>query len=640
MGKPSPSPTGGKRVAIYTRYSSDMQSPRSTADQERECRQRVERDGDDVVLVEKDDAVRAGALAGRDGFERLMAAARRGGFEVLMVDEQSRFSRDFFDGLADGRVLRDSGILFADSRGTSLNLKDPIDQLRMAFGFSNAEQETKRLGERSKRGLKGKILSKFSSGGQPPYGFRREPLMSETEVDLDGRPKRLGVRFEPCPTQAPIVAEIFRLYAEGISKHRIASRLNERGVPSKRAGSFRLGRKNLGAWSPSGIKTILENEIYVGVRVWNRNCRVGKRLVSGKKGLVKNRDERSLVRVEGFVTPIVEKDVFERVRRRLKIDLEAFLRNHTAAVGGSYLLSGLIKCGSCGCNFVVGLRLKGVPHYRCSTRSGRGASVCANARFVPSSTLEMRVKEAIDIAVKDPRRLADLVREHNRRVEDSNTGQLGMIDTFRRRLADLRSQQANLVAAIKMGRSLSTLVEELGSVETQILSVEKQIEDAEAMLKPILIPRALAVADYLTGDASLFSGGRDKDRVLIETVIEAVVIHQGVVLLKFRDDSLFASVREHVIDSMTGDASPSSKAAVRKRNRRSFEGAHAWLEEHPDRGTILGHSGASEGSWIRRTAAEPAENLSARNQALNSMSDPSGIRTRVRGLKGHCPGPG
>jgi hypothetical protein len=51
-------------------------------------------------------------------------------------------------------------------------------------------------------------------------------------------------------------------------------------------------------------------------------------------------------------------------------------------------------------------------------------------------------------------------------------------------------------------------------------------------------------------DASLFSGGRDKDRALIETVIDAVVIHEGVVLLKFRDDSLFASVREHVIDSM------------------------------------------------------------------------------------------
>jgi hypothetical protein len=115
---------------------------------------------------------------------------------------------------------------------------------------------------------------------------------------------------------------------------------------------------------------------------------------------------------------------------------------------------------------------------------------------------------------------------------------------------------------------------------------------------------------------------------LIETVIDAVVIHEGVVLLKFRDDSLFASAREHVIDSMAAvEASSGSRSAVRKRNRGSFEGAHAWLEEHPDRGTILGHSGASEGSWIRRTAAESVENLSAGNQALNSLCDPSGIRT-------------
>lgn len=40
-----------------------------------------------------------------------------------------------------------------------------------------------------------------------------------------------------------------------------------------------------------------------------------------------------------------------------------------------------------------------------------------------------------------------------------------------------------------------------------VSSVVKQIEDAEAMLKPILIPRTLAVADYLTGDASLSPAG-------------------------------------------------------------------------------------------------------------------------------------
>jgi len=53
------------RVWVYCRFSSDMQSPRSAADQERECRSFSERQGWEVLHVEKDEAVRAGAVAGR-----------------------------------------------------------------------------------------------------------------------------------------------------------------------------------------------------------------------------------------------------------------------------------------------------------------------------------------------------------------------------------------------------------------------------------------------------------------------------------------------------------------------------------------------------------------------------------------------
>jgi len=66
------------RCAIYVRFSSEMRSPSSVDDQERECREYAAKLGWEAVLVERDAAVRAGASAGRLGYQSLLSRDGKG----------------------------------------------------------------------------------------------------------------------------------------------------------------------------------------------------------------------------------------------------------------------------------------------------------------------------------------------------------------------------------------------------------------------------------------------------------------------------------------------------------------------------------------------------------------------------------
>ena len=62
------------RAAIYARYSTDLQSASSIDDQVRLCRERLERDGHELVQIYSDRAV-SGATLIRPGVQRLMQDA-------------------------------------------------------------------------------------------------------------------------------------------------------------------------------------------------------------------------------------------------------------------------------------------------------------------------------------------------------------------------------------------------------------------------------------------------------------------------------------------------------------------------------------------------------------------------------------
>ena len=84
------------RVAIYARFSTEMQRDASIEDQIRLCRERADREGWRVVETFTDRAL-SGASMLRPGLQSLIEGATAGRFEIILAEALDRLSRDQAD---------------------------------------------------------------------------------------------------------------------------------------------------------------------------------------------------------------------------------------------------------------------------------------------------------------------------------------------------------------------------------------------------------------------------------------------------------------------------------------------------------------------------------------------------------------
>jgi hypothetical protein len=149
----------------------------------------------------------------------------------------------------------------------------------------------------------------------------------------------------------------------------------------------------------------------------------------------------------------------------------------------------------------------------------------------------------IDVVVKDPKQLEVLVAEHNRRI--SSAGQLATSRTLEVRRRAAEEERERLVAAIALGKGTSRkLVAEVEKREQEIEELRSRIEEAEASVQPLLLPRRVAVTDCISGSTSRFTGGFNHDRQLVERRIDTILVDpERSLVVQFREASLFEPLR-------------------------------------------------------------------------------------------------
>ena len=132
------------RVAIYARFSSDLQDVRSIADQIGAARDHAARQGWEVVAEFCDAAISGSSLHNRPGLLDLLVASQQRQFDAVLTESIDRLSRDLEDiaglhkrlaywgvkivTLADGEV----GKLHVGLKGiiASIYLDDPAQKTR------------------------------------------------------------------------------------------------------------------------------------------------------------------------------------------------------------------------------------------------------------------------------------------------------------------------------------------------------------------------------------------------------------------------------------------------------------------------------------------------------------------------------
>jgi site-specific DNA recombinase len=296
------------RAAIYARFSTENQAKESITDQVRECTEKAQREGFDVVAQYTDEAI-SGGTADRPGYQAMLEAGKRREFDIVVAEDMKRLWREQAEQWRAIKEWIDHDIAFVTVSGIDSRQAN-FEMIASVMGAS-AELDRKETAFRTRRGLKGKALAGSPTGGRT-FGYTSKNELVDAE--------------------AQVVMEIFDRYAAGESQHAIAKDLNVRGAPSPKG--------NL--WYVSAIHALLHNERYLGRLIWG---------ASRWKRSARNSKKRTRIEVPRTEWTITEKpelrlvsdETWQRVRAR---DTPATYGSYNARP--KYALSGLLLCAECG----------------------------------------------------------------------------------------------------------------------------------------------------------------------------------------------------------------------------------------------------------------------------------------------------
>jgi DNA invertase Pin-like site-specific DNA recombinase len=373
------------RYVIYARYSSDLQSPDSIEDQRRKCREYASKEGWGGEVRCYEDAALSGVGTDRVGFQRLMADAANPtrDFDLLLTDDSSRLSRTLPDVLSLHQRLAHYGVrVIAVSQGIDTG-REESDILIAVHGITDSLY-VKELGKKTHRGLEGKFLKGLSAGGRC-YGY--EILREEA-----------GSRSVINEAEACTVRQIYEWSAAGYSLKRIAGLLNDHKVPPPQK------RKNRphATWCPTAIRAMLRRELYIGKRIWNRTKFVKTPGTNKRVARPRPQGEWQVQDVPSL--QIVSLDLWNRVQARLdrlkKIYGDNGRKPVNRGASSCYLLSGILRCGTCDAKLIIVSGGKKGARYGCPQHWNRKA--CSNGITVPHEQLERLVFQELQAAVLSP----------------------------------------------------------------------------------------------------------------------------------------------------------------------------------------------------------------------------------------------
>jgi hypothetical protein len=304
------------KIGIYTRVSTEEQKKTgiSLRDQEQRGIEFCIRNGYEYEVFSDGGYSGELSIEQRPELNRLVEKLLSIPKEIdgIFVVDIDRLTRDAKVGFLLKQIFIEYDIKLFNVDGFEINLRDENEDLMMGIKFLPSSFELKKLRVRIKRSLERNVKDgKVMGGPFKPFGYQKGP---ENKLMI----------FEE---ESEVVKKIFQLCIEGLSTRKIADRLNEEGVPTKRSKSEKgyltyNGEKHTQFfWRDAVIHSMLKNPLYKGERRYKGNI---------------------------YPSPvIIDEDRFELVQRTLS------QRNNFKNTTNKhfYLLKGLIVCPICGMRF-------------------------------------------------------------------------------------------------------------------------------------------------------------------------------------------------------------------------------------------------------------------------------------------------
>ena len=451
------------KAVIYARYSSDGQREESIEGQIRECIEYAQHNGITVLTHYIDRALSA-RTADRPEFQRMISDSETQIFDIVLVWKLDRFSRNRYDSAHYKRILKKNNVRVVSVKENISEGPEGIILESMLEGY--AEYYSAELSQKIQRGQHDNAIKAKSNGGNIPYG-----LMVGQDHSLVAN-----------PLTAPIVHKIYERYDSGETMGEIKDWLNGQGIKTQKGKLFTVG----------GISTILHNRKYIGEYKYGD------------------------VIIPGGIPPIIEAELFERVKSRLERNKKAPAR---AKAEEAYLLTTKLFCGKCGRLMAgeSGTNSKKITYhyYKCS-----GAKRKLGCNKKP---LKKHWIERIAVLLTVQRVLHD---EEINRIADAlvvlQSQENTVLPALRNQLRECETAISNILNAIQMGIITASTKERLESLEAQ----QREIINSIAQIE---LERPIYTKESIVAWISQFKGGNVDDveyqRQIIDIFLNSIYVY-------------------------------------------------------------------------------------------------------------------
>ncbi|MGE4278193.1 MAG: recombinase family protein [Magnetospirillum sp.] len=496
------------RIAIYARYSSDLQNPSSVDDQIALCRKQIGEHfhgqaDPQAALIFSDSAI-SGATLQRPGLTQLVKAVKSKRIDLVVAEGQDRLSRN----LKDIAALHETFEYYRVGIWTVHEGR--ITELHIGLKGTMNAMVLRDMKARVRRGQSARVAAGYSASSCP-YGYR----VVRGAVDERGRPIN-GVR-EIDETTAAVVRRIFIEFADGKKIVSLIEALNAEGIPAPGGG---LWKRNAIAGSPKKQEGILNNEIYIGNLIYNRTRAVRDPVTYRKRYEVNPPNEWTRNHVPEF--RIIDDALWQRARQRLegtpRQKTTSVRKPRILTVHNQHALTGWVKCGWCGGS----KSLANDTRYLCSTH--RYAKSCANSRGTKEPVLMARTFSALYRRIEGgpqftPALARYFARENQRRAELTTEQD------------EIRSKIQRLMEAIERGVNPTYATDRILELQD---SLERNRMELETAL-PAQLPEERVIRAQLINaiQAAELSKDVSQQRTLFTFLLSEIVLtpipdkHQG-----------------------------------------------------------------------------------------------------------------
>jgi len=310
----------------------------------------------------------------RPAFQRMMSDINSGKINTVIVKKVDRLSRSILDFEHLYKVFEEKNvdmISLQENFDTSTAIGRSVIRIVLIFAQLEREQTSERtidvMAYRAKLGL--------FNGGYPRLGY-----------DIDSENKGLI----PCESEIPAIKELFSTYVKLGSLSETAMAMNERGFRLKswttRQGIARGGER----FQKTNVSRILNDPVYIGkVRY---------------KGSV----------YDGQHQAIISNELFNAVQGILQAN--NITKSGYRQAENTFLLKGLIRCGSCKTAMAPSYAIKKGKkyfYYRCNVDNDKSKTKC-RIGSVHAQKVEQLVVDELKFLSQDPRIIEGVVENATR----------------------------------------------------------------------------------------------------------------------------------------------------------------------------------------------------------------------------------